>query len=61
MSDGRLSGRLNINGGYVRYTPPLMSEKRFDFEEGSYVAFNGNMMNPTLNVHASDVIKANVT
>jgi len=61
MDDGRLSGRLNLNGGYVRYTPPLMSEKRFEFEEGSYVAFNGNMMNPTLNIHASDVLKANVT
>ncbi|MDE5661235.1 MAG: translocation/assembly module TamB, partial [Muribaculaceae bacterium] len=29
--------------------------------DGSYVAFNGEMMNPTLNVKAVDVIKANVT
>lgn len=61
LTTGRLTGRLNLNGGYVRYTPPLMSEKLFTFEEGSYVAFNGDMMNPTLNVHATDVVKANVT
>ncbi|MDE6276803.1 MAG: translocation/assembly module TamB [Muribaculaceae bacterium] len=61
MTTGRLTGRLNLNGGFVRYTPPLMSEKLFSFEEGSYVAFNGDMMNPTLNVHATDVVKANVT
>ncbi len=60
-NDGRLTGRLNINGGFVRYTPPFMSEKLFKFDPESYVAFNGNMMNPLLNVKAVDVIKANVT
>ena len=61
LDNGRLSGRLNIDKGFVRYTPPLMSEKYFTFDEGSYVAFTGDMMNPTLNVHATDVLKANVT
>ncbi len=61
LSDGRMTGRLNINQGYVRYSPPLMSEKNFAFDNNSYVAFNGDIMNPTLNVHATDVIKANVT
>lgn len=61
MDDGRLTGRFNINGGYVRYTPPVMGEKVFNFQEGSYVAFNGDMLNPTLNIHAVDNLKANVT
>lgn len=61
LDDGRLSGRLNIDKGFVRYTPPFMSEKNFTFDNSSYVAFNGDMMNPTLNIHATDVIKANVT
>lgn len=60
-SDGRLTGRLNIEGGYVRYTPPFMSEKNFRFKPDSYVAFSGDMMNPTLNIQAVDVLKANVT
>lgn len=61
MNDSRVSGRININSGFVRYSPPLMSEKLFNFEEGSYVAFNGDMMNPILNIHAVDNLKANVT
>lgn len=61
FSDMRLSGRYTIEKGFVRYTPPFMTEKLFDFRSGSYVAFNGDMMNPILNVHADDVVKANVT
>ncbi|MCM1029665.1 MAG: translocation/assembly module TamB domain-containing protein [Pseudoflavonifractor sp.] len=61
MNDGRLTGRLNINQGFARYTPPLMSEKLFNFQEGSYIAFNGDMMNPILNIHAVDELRANVT
>lgn len=57
----RLTGRINIPNGFVRYTPQFMSEKNFSFESNSYVAFNGDMMNPTLNIHAVDVVKANVT
>ncbi len=60
MGDSRLTGRLNLNGGFVRYTPPFMSEKLFDFQEGSYISFNGNMMNPYLNIKAIDVLRANV-
>lgn len=61
VNPGRLTGRFNINSGFVRYTPPLMSEKLFNFENGSYVAFNGDIMNPILNIHAVDHLKANVT
>ncbi len=60
FGDPRLTGRLNINSGFARYTPPFMSEKMFNFSSDSYVAFNGEMMNPTLNLHAIDVVKANV-
>lgn len=61
MGADRLVGRYNITGGFARYTPPFMSEKNFAFQEGSYVSFNGNMMNPQLNIRAIDDIKANVT
>lgn len=66
---GRMTGRFTINSGYVRYTPSLetggmsmaiMSEKNFKFTEGSFVAFNGDIMNPTLNIKATDRLKANV-
>ena len=61
FGEPRLTGRLNIPKGFVRYTPPVLSEKLFNFQDNSYVAFNGNLMNPSLNIHAVDVIKANVT
>lgn len=61
MGDSRLTGRYTINKGFVRYTPPLMTEKLFDFVDGSYVAFNGDMTNPILNISAVDKVKANVT
>lgn len=61
FSDMRLTGRYTIDKGFVRYTPPVLSQKLFNFESGSYVAFNGDMMNPILSIKATDDVKANVT
>lgn len=60
MGDSRFTGRINLNKGYARYTPPLMSEKEFDIQNSSYVTFNGDMMSPNLNIYAIDQITANV-
>lgn len=60
--DGRITGRINLNGGFARYTLPVIgSEKSFNISSGSYVAFNGDLMNPVLNLHAVDPLKTNVT
>jgi hypothetical protein len=59
--DGRLTGRFTINNGFARYSLPIVSEKKFDFTPGSYVAFNGELLNPQLNIEAVDEVKANVT
>lgn len=62
MSTGRLTGRINIDKGFARYgMPPVLSEQLFNFQNGSNVSFNGDMMNPTLNIHAVNTVKANVT
>lgn len=61
FSSMRLTGRYNIESGFARYTPPVISQKTFRFQSGSYVAFNGDMMNPILNIHASDQLRANVS
>lgn len=61
QGDDRMTGRLNITGGFARYTPPLMSEKLFTFSDGNYIVFNGDMLNPTIRLHAVDNLKANVT
>ncbi|MDE6366568.1 MAG: translocation/assembly module TamB, partial [Muribaculaceae bacterium] len=59
--DGRLTGRLIIDGGFFRYSLPVISEKLFTFTPGSYVAFNGPVLNPTLHISATDQVRANVT
>jgi len=61
LGDERVTGRIDLNQGFVRYSmPPVLSEKLFNIREGSYIIFNGQMLNPTLNLHAYDEIKANV-
>ncbi len=61
MNDQRFTGRLNIPAGFVRYSLPVIGEKQFNFREDSYISFNGNMMNPILNVQAVDNMRANVS
>lgn len=61
FSEPRVTGRINIPQGFARYTPPLLGEKLFNFKDNSYIAFNGDMLDPTLSIHAVDVVKANVT
>lgn len=60
-TNGRLVGRINLNNGFGRYTVPLIGEKKFDLQQGSYIAFDGDMLNPALNIQASDPVKVNVT
>jgi len=61
LGDSRMTGRYTINSGFVRYSMPMISEMTFNFDPGSYVAFNGDMLNPTLHVSAIDLKRANVT
>lgn len=59
--EGRLTGRFTIDDGSFRYSLPVISEKLFTFKRGSYIAFNGDILNPTLGITASDQVRANVT
>lgn len=61
QGDISLIGRYAVNSGYVRYSPPMMSEKNFKFKEGSYLSWNGDLLNPTLNVEAVQSMKVNVS
>lgn len=56
-----LVGRYTIESGSVRYSPPIISQKIFDFESGSSVVWSGDMMNPQLNVSATQHTKTTVT
>lgn len=60
MGDMRLNGSLFLGTGFARYSIPMIGEKSFNFDEGSYVNWNGELMNPSLHINATDRVKANV-
>lgn len=60
MGDTRLNGQISLGTGYVRYSVPVIGELYFNLDPGCYVMWNGEMMNPTLNVKAYETIKASV-
>lgn len=61
MGDMRLNGTLTLGNGFARYSIPVVGEKKFTFNPASAVTWGGDIMNPTLNIKATDDLKANVT
>ena len=57
----RLTGRYNLTGGFIKYSPPLISNLDFNFNPNSYVSFSGDMLNPRLNISATENMRANVS
>lgn len=59
--DPRVTGKLVVDNGYVKYSPPLIKEVNFEINEGSNIGFTGNMLNPTLDFSAVEKYKATVS
>ena len=57
----RLNGRYTLNNGQMKYSLPVIPLKTFDIQNGSYIEFTGEAMNPTLNITATENVKASVT
>ena len=57
----RLTGRLTLNEGKMNYELPVIPLRTFTLASGSYVEFTGAMMNPTLNITATEHVKSIVT
>lgn len=57
----RAYGRYTILEGRMDYSLVVASLKDFKIHNGSYVEFIGDIMNPHLNIHASEKKKATVT
>ena len=60
LGDNRVSGRYNLTGGFVRYTPPIISQKIFNIQDGSYVSWNGEMLDPLFNITAIQTQRSSV-
>ena len=56
----RLTGRYTVGNGEMKYSLPVIPLKTFTIQQGSYVEFTGEVMNPTLNITATETTKTGV-
>lgn len=56
----RLTGRYTLSNGEMKYSLPVIPLKTFTIQDGSYVEFLGDPMNPRLNITATEQTKASV-
>lgn len=55
-----LRGRYTIGSGEMKYALPVIPLKTFTIAEDSYIEFNGDPMNPALNLTATEQTKSTV-
>lgn len=60
LGDMRLNGQLFLGNGFASYSMPIVGEKKFVFNPESYVMFQGDIMNPSFNIRATDDVRASV-
>ncbi|MDR0743120.1 MAG: translocation/assembly module TamB [Tannerella sp.] len=58
QGDMSLNGRYTLSDGMIRYTIPVIPLTDFTIRNGSYVDWNGDVMNPYLNITAYSRIRA---
>ncbi len=54
----RLNGRYTLSNGEMKYSLPIIPLKTFNIQDGSYIEFAGDPMNPKLHITALEKIKA---
>lgn len=57
----QLNGRYEVISGEMRYSLPIIPLKTFTIKSGSYVEFTGNVLNPRLNLAATERVRTTVT
>jgi hypothetical protein len=55
-----LTGRYTLADGMMKYQLPVIPLKEFQLVSGSYVDWTGDIMNPTLNLTATERVRASV-
>ena len=61
QGDMSLTGRYTLTGGTMKYSLPVIPLKEFTFNQGSYVDWRGDIMNPRLNLTATERMRAAVS
>jgi len=60
-NDLRLTGRYTLSNGEMKYSLPVIPLKTFTIQDGSYIEFTGDAMNPRLNITAVERVRASVS
>lgn len=58
--DFSITGRYTLDNGEMKYSLPVIPLKTFTIQDGSYIEFTGDPMNPRLNITATERTKATV-
>ncbi len=61
QGDMTLNGRYTLTGGIMKYSLPVIPLKEFQIASGSYVDWRGNLMEPTLNLTATERVRTSVS
>lgn len=61
QGDLTLTGRYTLTGGMMKYALPVIPLKEFQIQNGSYVDWTGNPMDPLLNFRATERMRASVS
>lgn len=61
QGDMILNGRYTLTGGTVKYALPIIPLKEFNIQNGSYVQWAGNPMDPMLNLTATERLRASAS
>lgn len=59
--DFRIRGKYTLNNGEMKYSMPVIPLKTFTIQDGSYIEFTGDPMNPRLSITATEHTKSSVT
>ena len=56
-----LTGRYTLYSGEMKYSLPIIPLKTFAIQDGSYIEFTGDPMNPQLHITATESVKTTVS
>jgi hypothetical protein len=56
----KLNGRYSLISGELKYEIPIIPLKTFKIQNGSYLSWTGNVMNPEMNLKATERVRASV-
>lgn len=60
QGDMLLTGRYSLMSGEMKYQIPIIPLKTFAIQNGSYVEWTGNIMNPRMSIIATERVRASV-